>query len=711
MKKFFNKINSFHIAIILLVIIVLVHIGIILAPLGKYASAFEETDLIYFINIRQYAVQQVLSGIFPLWTTKIFCGVPFFANSECALMYLPNIIFYFLPISKAIDFSFLLHFFILSFTTFLWINNRIRDRSVSVIVAIVSVFGTNLYLHFAAGHLSNVITACWFPLLLYLYDKSFEKKKYFYIFPVSIIISLQVFAGHFQYVYYTALVSFVYVLLFCRNKYALVTLFSSYIISLFLVAVQLLPSYAFYLEGGRKINIFDTNASSICAKFKYLFSFVFYIQAYLPQLFWEKSNYMGTLCFVVIITTLFHIHDKNILKFFYVAIFLLSLTFEPIVNVADKIIPFFSWFRGPVKLNFFINILLLPILAEGIRFFLSKDFKINKLYILFLFACSVLIVVFREAVSDLLLTGFEVNKITISIINFSVKMTAVLIFIFSVLLIFKKYKISKIILILLLVAEPLIIARFHLNPVCLKQDFKYEYITREPFNEQPRFSAYRNFNLLYDAENISGLYSDRLGNFGVFSKKTHDTKNENILGLLRSKYNVDLRTSSIKKSDNKTLNRINFYYDYTIETDKSEIYKTLYDKDFDIFNTVVLEKEPQYKPDTEGEYSLNVLNFNENSIEFEFNTTEPTIVLYTDNYSKGWKAYEIDNPKQEYEVVCADYLYKAISVDKGNHKIRIEYKPTFFIVGLWISVAAWIVFISFFVLFYIRKKQKPKTTI
>ena len=705
MKQIFNKINSFNIAIILLAIVVFTHIDIIFAPIGKYASAFEETDLIYFINIRQYAVQQILSGIFPLWTTKVFCGVPFFANSETALLYLPNFIFYFLPISKAIDFSFVLNFFILSFSTFLWINNRIKDKFISIIVATISVFGTNLYLHFSAGHLSNVITACWFPFVLYFYDRAFEKKSYFYILPVSLVISFQIFAGHFQYVYYTALVSFVYVLLFCRNKHAIVTLLSSYFISLFLAAVQLLPSYDFYIEGGRRINIFDTDASSICAKFKYLFSFVFYIQAYLPQLFWEKSNYMGTICFILIITTLFHIHNKNILKFFAVVIFLFSLTFEPIANIADKIIPFFSWFRGPVKLNFFINILLLPILAEGIKFILSRDFKVNKLYIFSLVCCSVLIIVFRENILNFLLTGIIVDEIIASVMNFSIKITGALIFIFALFFYLKKYKISKFILILLLVAEPLIVARFHLKTMYLKQDFKYEYITKEPFNEQPRFSAYKNFNLLYDAENISGLYSDRLKNFGVFAQKSNDTTNENILGLLRSKYKVDLRTSSIKKTGNKTLNRINFYYDYQTEEDKNKIYERLSDKNFDIFNTIILEKEPQYKPYTKGEYVLNILNFNENSIEFECTTTEPTIILYTDNYSRDWKAYEIDNPKQEYDVICADYLYKAISVDKGHHKIRIEYKPLSFIVGLWISIISWVIFLFFFIVVYIRKSK------
>ena len=703
MRKKFNNINAFFVLFILFVIIFFIHIDIILAPLGKYASGFEITDLIYYINIRQYVVDRILHFIFPLWTTKLFCGVPFFANSECAVLYLPNIVFYFLPISKAINFSYLLHFFILAFSSFLWINNRIKDKLISIIVSLISIFGTNLYLHFAAGHLSNVITACWFPILLYFYDKSFKEKKYFYIFPASFIISLQIFAGHFQYVYYTALVSFIYVLFFCRNRYAIVTIISSYIISVFLTAIQLLPSYCFYIEGARKINIFDTNATSIYSSFKYLLSFLFYIQAYLDDLFWETSNYIGTISFIVVLLALFHIHNKNILKFIVVVVFLLSLTFKPIAETIGKIIPFFSWFRGPVKLNFFINIMLLPILAYGVNIFLSEKFKINRIFIIFLFVISGSIILFRENILNLLLVGVALDNNVINVVKYSIKITALLIFFFSISLCFKKYKIVKIILILMLLAEPIIVVRTHLCPLFLKQDFKYEYITKESFNVQPRFSAYKNFNLLYDAENVSGLYSDRLRNFGILNKKSGDIKSENILELLRWKYTVDLITGSVRKTENKTLNRINIYYKYQIETKKENIYEILSSKNFNIFENIILEKEPKYQPTVKGEYDLNFLHFDENSIEFECKTTEPAIILYTDNYAKGWKAYNVDNPKQKYDIICADYIYKAISVDKGYHKIRFEYKPMSFVIGMWLSIVSWIIFVFSFIILKYKK--------
>jgi hypothetical protein len=236
----------------------------------------------------------------------------------------------------------------------------------------------------------------------------------------------------------------------------------------------------------------------------------------------------------------------------------------------------------------------------------------------------------------------------------------------------------------------------------LQRNYKYENISKENFNEQPRFYSYNRYNLKYDAENISGLSVDKLKNYLLFYRKK---RNNNIWGILRCNYIVDFKTGLSKKLDIKTLNRINLFYDYITENNKNTIYENLYNEDFNIFDTVILEKEPYFKPQTKGIYNINIVSFNENSIDFEVTTTEPAIVLYTDNYTKDWKAYNIENPKQEYEIICADYIYKAISIDKGHHKIRFEYKPLTFIISAWISIISWIIFISFSVILILKKKK------
>ena len=697
--KYFNKINNFYIAIIILTIIFFTHLNILFAQLNIFFSSFEEIDLYYYVNIRQYAFDTIKNGIFPLWTTKIFCGTPFFANSETAVFYLPNLIFYFLPISKAINLSFFIHFFILSFSTFLWINNKIEEKFISLIVSIISIFISNFYLHFYAAHLSNIITACWFPLLLYFYDKTFKDKNYFNIFPITFIISLQIFAGHFQYVYYTALVSLIYVLFFCRNKYTIITIISSYFISIFLTAIQLFPSYYFYLEGGRKANIFDTVNIYICSQLKYLLTLLFNINIpFTSVMFWETSNYFGVFNFFIIVMVLFHTQNKNILKNIIIVTLLYLLTFQPFSNLANNIVPCFSWFRGPIKLIFFANILLLPILAYGIKFIILKRTKTKTIFILFILTVFFISVFFKNNILDMITQGFSVDKETTDKLKFSFFILSFLFLLFAILLYLKKYSISKIIIIILLIIDPIIAMKSFSKPLFYKNDYTYRYILEEEFNEQPRFYSRYRYNLKNKPENYSGLFPDKFKNYLTFDKKN---KNDNILSLIRCKYIVDDFSGGIKKTNNKTLNRINIFYSYKTENNKEKIYNILSNENFNIFDTVVLEKEPKYKTQKKGIYSIDILYFDENSIEFECNTTEPAIILYTDSYANGWKAYNIDNPKQKYEIICADYIYKAISIDKGKHKIRIEYKPTTFFAGMWTSIISWIVFLFYYS--FIRK--------
>lgn len=706
MREIFNKINYFYIAIILFLIIVILHIDIITAPLGYYFSHFDLKDLSYYINIRQYAVDSIVSGIFPFWTTKLFSGIPFFANSETAIFYLPNVIFYFIPISKAFNMSFILHFFIFSFGVFLWINNKIKDKLVSLIVALVSIFFSNFYLHSCAAHLSNITTISWFPLLLYFYDKVYENKKFYFILPISFIISLQIFAGHFQYVYYSALFSLIYVLIFCRNKYTFVTIMFSYLISLLLTSIQFLPSLEFYFDGARRFGALEH--FSFYSRIKYLITILFPITIHDIQVcFWEKSNYIGILNLLVIIVTLFYVRSKDIYKYFVFVLLIYLFSFEFFSNLANYCIPFFSAFRSPIKLNFFVGVFLLPILAYGIKRIFFGETKINKYFALVLVLLTLIMIVLKNNIINLLINILnKENGFSILCFDLSVMSLAVLILIFITLLLLKKYSLAKTIIVLLLIIEPVVVMRFYSRPFLFNKDYRCEYTSERDFNQSKRFFSNNFYNLSYNAENIAGSAPDILFNYFVFMKYLEKPFNvKNILGMLRCEYIVDDITAIINKTEVNTLNRLNVFYDYKVEKNKEKIYEILSRDDFDIFDTVILEKEPQYDIKDKGEYKIDITYFDENSIEFECETKFPAIILYTDNFSKDWTAYNIENPKEKYEILCADYIYKAISINEGYHKIRIEYKSKYFIIGVYVSIVSWILLIIFSV-FLIYKNKK-----
>ena len=706
MKNFLNKINGFYIALIILLFIIITHIDIILSPLGYYFSKFDLQDLNYYINIRQYAVDSIMSGIFPFWTTRLFCGLPFFANSETAIFYLPNLIFYILPISKAVNISFLLHFFIFSFGVFLWIDNKIKDKPVSLTVALLSMFFSTFYLHSCAAHLSNIITVAWFPLLLYFYDKVFEKKTFCFIFPITFVISLQIFAGHFQYVYYSAIISLIYIIFFCRNKYVIITIFVSYLFSLFLTAIQFLPSLDFYFEGSRRLWL--SEQFSFYSKLAYLLTAAFPITVFsMGRCFWEITNYIGIITVFIVLVSLFQVKNKNVFKYLLLALIIYLLSFEVFSNFTSYCIPFFSTFRSPIKLNFFVAFFLLPIIAYGLKYIFSNDTKINVWFVLMLIVCASGMLIFKNNIVDVLIkvlnknNGFSILCFELSVMSF-----AALMLIFSALICLKKYMVSNMILVVLLLLEPIAIMRFCSRPVFFNNDYKHEYCLKGAFNEQERFFSKRYYNLSYNAENASGYTPDTLANYFIFIKHLRQPYNKkNVLGILRCGYVIDDVTKKVQKNEEYTLDRLNVYYDYKIETDKEKIYEILSQQNFNLFDTVILEKKPQYEIKGKGEYKLRVICFDENSIEFECETNKPAIVLYTDNYSKDWHAYNTENPKEKYEIVCADCMYKAISINEGKHKIRIEYKSKTFITGMWISIISWIL-LGILAIFFVYKSKK-----
>ena len=90
-------------------------------------------------------------------------------------------------------------------------------------------------------------------------------------------------------------------------------------------------------------------------------------------------------------------------------------------------------------------------------------------------------------------------------------------------------------------------------------------------------------------------------------------------------------------------------------------------------------------------------------IEIKARTTGPSLLLITDNYSSGWKAEGFpESVQSEYRVMPGDYFLRIIPLCTGVHHFILEYRPTAFQVGKWISVTSCILYFGMF-LFCLRK--------
>jgi hypothetical protein len=144
--------------------------------------------------------------------------------------------------------------------------------------------------------------------------------------------------------------------------------------------------------------------------------------------------------------------------------------------------------------------------------------------------------------------------------------------------------------------------------------------------------------------------------------------------------------------------------------DRDRILNTLSSRTFDPQKTVILETEPD-PPPVSGEPtgSVKLLRSDTDSLVVSALVARPTLLLITDCYSRYWRAVALPGSSQgRYKVLPADYTLMVVPLSTGRHVIRLEYAPSGYLIGRWISVTGLAAYLAGLSLFLWYKRQ-PKT--
>src|SRR5262249_32018259 len=124
--------------------------------------------------------------------------------------------------------------------------------------------------------------------------------------------------------------------------------------------------------------------------------------------------------------------------------------------------------------------------------------------------------------------------------------------------------------------------------------------------------------------------------------------------------------------------------------------KAVHEPEFDPQKTVILENSPDPKPDpssSDSPGSVRLIRMTCNELEISADLTRNAILLVTDAYSAGWRVRPIDAGSQSvYQVLPADHALRAIPLAAGKHHFILEYWPASLMVGICVSIIAWIGF-------------------
>ncbi len=117
-----------------------------------------------FYPWRHFAATTIRSGYLPLWNPYQFTGTPFVANSQSAVFYPGNLLFYLFATPIAFGINALLHLTLCGWFTYLFMRRLKCGEFSSLLSGVIFTFGAWQVAWLPLP--TFLATSCWFPLLL-----------------------------------------------------------------------------------------------------------------------------------------------------------------------------------------------------------------------------------------------------------------------------------------------------------------------------------------------------------------------------------------------------------------------------------------------------------------------------------------------------------------------------------------------------------------
>jgi len=362
------------------------------------------------------------SGEFPLWDKYRFSGTSFLSEIQSQNFYPPYYVFSFAAPEKQIDYLTVLHTVLAGYFMFLLINYLTNNISAGIIAGVFFMFSGPFLQAFKDSNYGIISTVCWIPLILFYFLRMLDTKKYLYSAWFSLAVSMQILAGHLQFVFYThlmLLLVFIWHIYTTREKVArkIILYTTAGVLSFCLTAIQLLPTLHFSKQTDRAGGVSYKYATGLSLKPDQLITYIF------TDFFGDREfNYFGPsttsytgYCGAIAVLFAFYyfIYSRKKIKLVVILVSILSIflalgKFNPLYSIIYKL-PVFSIFRAPSRAIIIFSTLIIICSSLGIAKLLnSKKFSIKFFLIpasAILFAA--LITLFDDFTLSIILKGYK----------------------------------------------------------------------------------------------------------------------------------------------------------------------------------------------------------------------------------------------------------------------------------------------------------------
>lgn len=161
---------------------------------------FGADALSLFVPWRVWTSQSLHQGVLPLWNPHLFGGIPFMSNGQTSVLYPLNLIYWCLPIEAALFVDALFHSVLLGGGAFILARALSRSHAACWFCAICLMLGNAVAAHIYVGHMTWHAARAWLPWIIWALICFLQKKEGRYLWGLSLLLVLQVFAGYPPYV-------------------------------------------------------------------------------------------------------------------------------------------------------------------------------------------------------------------------------------------------------------------------------------------------------------------------------------------------------------------------------------------------------------------------------------------------------------------------------------------------------------------------------
>lgn len=179
------------------------------------------------------------------------------------------------------------------------------------------------------------------------------------------------------------------------------------------------------------------------------------------------------------------------------------------------------------------------------------------------------------------------------------------------------------------------------------------------------------------------------------SQNIHFHRYHPLFRMLRLRYIITPGEGVLKLQECPgALGRVQIVRDWHVETAPGRILAIMDSPDFDPEKRMILEQLPPFIPTPcTGDDQAQVVFQQPGEMVIAAHLSCPGMLLITDNYTRGWQAVSlVEKRERNYEIFRANYTLMAIPLEKGEHRLRVFYRPRTLILGAGISALTLIFF-------------------